>query len=506
MTGALLTGASPASADTVNLVLHDPVDRSGPVDGCDVPLCARLLERIEQAEESVDFALYGVRRQTAIVQALKDAQERGVVVRGVVDRDGAGVSYYSGTNTLKQSFKTIRDDYNYEVEHLRSTSHRGAKKYVPPCRAPEGFDGPVQCLGYDLGDRCLISAQAARERFPFQVGVIMHHKFMVIDKAAVWTGSTNLSDSGTGGYNANLITLIDHPKVAEWYTHEFEQMWVQDRYHEDKLSSGLKELDLEGGDRLEVLFSPQDRPISSRVRPLIQNATASIDVAVFFLTHKGITQDLLEAKQRGVRVRVIMDATGASNEYSKHDLLRVGGVPVKVEDWGGKMHAKSAMIDGQVVITGSMNWTGAGEGGNDENTVLLYSKSKSSEYRAWFDTLWNRLPERWLQGRPDPESNESMTACTDGADNDFDGRVDEGDAGCGDKPPVLQASPPVSLVLKEDGHGLVKGVRDTEGNPVYLTETMRSYDDAVVHKGQGEEWFCSEADARTQGYRKYVED
>jgi phosphatidylserine/phosphatidylglycerophosphate/cardiolipin synthase-like enzyme len=502
----LLLWSGASHGETVELVLHDPADRTGPVNGCDVPLCTLLLERIEQATERVDFALYGVRKQSAIVEALKAAQARGVVVRGVVDRDGAGKSYYSGTNSLKEDFETVRDDYDFEVKNLREAEDRGRGNYTPPCRAPDGFEGPVQCLGYDLGDRCLISAQAARTRFPFNAGVIMHNKFMIIDQQYVWTGSTNLSDSGTGGYNANLVTLIDHPEVAGWYTYEFEQMWGQGRYHDDKVTRGLKQLDLEGGDRLEVLFSPQDRPISSRVRPLIQKATSNIDVAVFFLTHKGITQDLLEARLRGVNVRIIMDATGASNDYSKHELLRVGGIPVKVEDWGGKMHAKSAMIDDHIVIVGSMNWTGAGEGGNDENTVILYSESKAKQYKVWFEQMWRDLPERWLAGRPDPESLESRTACTDRSDNDFDGKRDKEDEGCGPTPPPLPSFPPVHLVPKAAGHGLVKGVRDEEGHSVYLTETMRSYPAATVSEELGEEWFCSESQARAEGYRRFSED
>ena len=88
-------------------------------------------------------------------------------------------------------------------------------------------------------------------------------------------------------------------------------------------------------------------------------------------------------------------------------------VAVKVENWGGKMHAKSAVIDGHTVITGSMNWTSAGAGGNDENTLILKSKRLGAQYEAWFEGLWQRIPDQWLSGRPDPESRNSGTACSD---------------------------------------------------------------------------------------------
>ena len=37
----------------------------------------------------------------------------------------------------------------------------------------------------------------------------MHNKFFVVDKRFIWTGSANLSDTGTGGYNANIVAELD---------------------------------------------------------------------------------------------------------------------------------------------------------------------------------------------------------------------------------------------------------------------------------------------------------
>ncbi len=80
------------------------------------------------------------------------------------------------------------------------------------------------------------------------------------------------------------------------------------------------------------------------------------------------------------------------------------------------MHETSGVIDGHVVITGSMNWTSAGEGGNDENTVIVYSKKHAAQYTEWFERLWEQVDDRWLHKDPDPESKQSGTACTDGSD------------------------------------------------------------------------------------------
>lgn len=434
-----------ARADDVKLVLYDPPsERSAPMDRCDVELCSSLLSLLKGAKTSIDFAFYGFRNQSELFEAMKAARGRGVEIRGVVDMDVKNVNYYESTASWQREFPNVVTDHAVDTEsllHQRSFSNIQYK-----CPRPVGFDGPLQCLAIDLGhDRCYLSAHASREPITFQ-GDIMHDKFVVVDHRYVWTGSTNASDSCAGGYNANLVMVVDSPQVAGWYTGELEQM-LAGKFHDTKQAQLLPmraQLDPESW--LEVYFSPQHEPMKKVVEPILRHATRSIDIAVFFLTHKGVTQDLIDAHNRGVKVRVVIDATGAANEYSKHEILRLAGIPVKVEDFGGKMHAKSAVIDGGVVIGGSMNWTGAGEEDNDENTVVLHSATHAAQYEAWFQRVWSRVPDRWLEGRPDPESAESGTSCVDGVDNDHDDLADALDPGCGPHPPPLAEAPPYQIV------------------------------------------------------------
>ena len=58
-------------------------------------------------------------------------------------------------------------------------------------------------LAYDLGEARRGTCQP---RNVYQRS-IMHNKFFVVDRRWVWTGSANLSDSGTGGYNANIVAV-----------------------------------------------------------------------------------------------------------------------------------------------------------------------------------------------------------------------------------------------------------------------------------------------------------
>lgn len=421
----------------------DPRAATRPNPRCTKEACRSLLALLEGAKASIDFAVYGLRRQPQLLAALVAAKGRGVRVRGVVDVDLRGESYYVDTPSLIEQVGSVRTDYEVDRESAETPRYSSRE---PPCQRPAGFAGPLQCVAYDLGDRCLSAGHASIEELRFS-GDLMHHKFFVVDGRHVWTGSANVSDTDLGGYSANMVVQLDAPEVARWYTEELEQMFVHGRYHAKKVAKQRAPLQLSDGTVVEVLFTPQDKPMRA-VRKALRGAKERIDVAVFFLTHKEIAGDLIDAHLRGVRVRVILDATAATNGYTKHTLLRAAGVPVKVESWGGKMHAKSAVIDGELVIAGSMNWTSAGERANDENTLLLHSAAHAKAWSEWFDVLWADIDDRWLSRDPAPESRHSGSACTDGIDNDFDHDVDKKDSGCGPTPPPPVPMPPYRLKPK----------------------------------------------------------
>ncbi len=150
----------------------------------------------------------------------------------------------------------------------------------------------------------------------------------------------------------------------------------------------------------------------------------------FFLTNKELINSLILANKRNVDVRIIVDSAAniVNPQYVK--ILRENKVPVKVENWGGKMHMKSAVIDDKTIIIGSMNWTGVAQTSNDENTIVLENIKLAKEFKQKFIYLWNTIPNRWLYENPKPESKNSIGSCSDGIDNDHDGFVDRDDPDC----------------------------------------------------------------------------
>jgi phosphatidylserine/phosphatidylglycerophosphate/cardiolipin synthase-like enzyme len=60
----------------------------------------------------------------------------------------------------------------------------------------------------------------------------MHHKFVVIDKSDVCTGSMNFTINGAY-YNDNNLICIRSSPLAENYTTEFEEMFITDMFGDD---------------------------------------------------------------------------------------------------------------------------------------------------------------------------------------------------------------------------------------------------------------------------------
>jgi len=259
------------------------------------------------------------------------------------------------------------------------------------------------------------------------VQAIMHNKFVVIDAAVVWTGSANASDSCTGGYNVNFGLILWSPDVAARYIQELQQM-AEGRFGMSKQSFPNTSVPTDVG-TVRVYFSPQDSPLEKVVIPALERAERSIDLAVFYLTQRDVLKILKAKAKSGVKVRIILDASAVARSHATVHALRKAGAQVKVENWGGKMHAKTGIIDGELTILGSLNWTVAGSQKNDEN-ILAIKGDAAKQALVWFENLWRILPDYTLRSIPKAEGRDSPGSCTDALDNDYDGRIDDEDSAC----------------------------------------------------------------------------
>jgi phosphatidylserine/phosphatidylglycerophosphate/cardiolipin synthase-like enzyme len=137
-------------------------------------------------------------------------------------------------------------------------------------------------------------------------------------------------------------------------------------------------------------FSPKGG-CTREIVNLINNSQRSIDIAIYSFTSSRIAKALIDAHNRGVRIRVIIDEGNGKSRFCVGPLLESAGIEVRYKrgSGGGLMHNKYAIYDGKVLSTGSFNWTGSAERRNDENLVVIRNDRRLIElYRKNFEKLW----------------------------------------------------------------------------------------------------------------------
>jgi phosphatidylserine/phosphatidylglycerophosphate/cardiolipin synthase-like enzyme len=139
----------------------------------------------------------------------------------------------------------------------------------------------------------------------------------------------------------------------------------------------------------EAYFSPEEG-IKEIILKEVEASTSTIDLAILEITSPDMARALLNAKQRGVKVRIIADSRHANSKPSQITYLIRGGIPVKVLGGAkkGVMNHRFVILDGARVITGSYGWTEASERWNYENILVLEKSEAVTSYQKEFERLW----------------------------------------------------------------------------------------------------------------------
>jgi cardiolipin hydrolase len=137
-------------------------------------------------------------------------------------------------------------------------------------------------------------------------------------------------------------------------------------------------------------FSPGDECLDL-IRDEFGRARRAVDVCVFTITDDRIRTALLDAKRRGVTVRVISDNDKSLDEGSDIDALRRAGVEVRIDETEAHMHHKFALFDGVRLLNGSYNWTRSAANYNQENVVVTADRALVEAFAGEFERLWARF-------------------------------------------------------------------------------------------------------------------
>lgn len=378
---------------------------------------AVIIQEINSANYGIDIAVQELRLPN-IAQALAQKYQQGVKVRVIVDNNYS--LPISKINSSKIKKQTKQDRLRYQENFtLIDTNQNGSL-------SQEEINQKDALMILDKANIPLIDDTADGSKG----SGLMHHKFMVIDRKKVITGSANFTLSGIHGDFSNLETrgnvnhllLIDNQELATIFTEEFNLMWGDGVSGNEDSQFGLSkplrspQQIILGNSLVTVQFSPtsstqnwQDST-NGLIGKTLQNANTSIDLALFVFSEQKLA-DILQSKQsQGVKIRGLFERGFAYRYYSEAlDLLGVARLyKCKYEEnnnpWqiplntigipslstGDKLHHKFATIDDSTVITGSQNWSAAANYSNDETVLIIYNPIVAAHFKQEFARLYRQ--------------------------------------------------------------------------------------------------------------------
>jgi phosphatidylserine/phosphatidylglycerophosphate/cardiolipin synthase-like enzyme len=286
---------------------------------------------IDTAKTSVDMAIYQLDLPN-VTQALIDAKQRGATVRVVTDID------ILNDSKENPSFKKLE--------------------------------------------------QAAIPIVGGNANAIMHDKFVVVDDAAVWTGSWNFTENDTYRYNNNGIR-IESLELAHNYTVTFEKMFVDKKFGPQRKPGGTTPRLTIGGVAFENYFAPEDK-VTEKILPRLKQAASTIDFMAFSFTDDDIGNAVLDRAQAGVKVRGVFEKTGSETQYSEYGKMKNAGLDVLQDGNPYLMHHKVFIIDGKTVIFGSFNFSQNAETENDENLLVVDDADLAQQFEAEFARVYDQ--------------------------------------------------------------------------------------------------------------------
>jgi phosphatidylserine/phosphatidylglycerophosphate/cardiolipin synthase-like enzyme len=216
---------------------------------------------------------------------------------------------------------------------------------------------------------------------------IMHNKFMVIDRTEIWTGSMNYTGSGVYADNNCMIRILSD-ELAEAYEAEFAEMFEDDHFGpQGGVSDPFPAIEIHGTS-VEVRFAPDDRPEALLVN-LLDTARANVEFLAFSFTSDPLGDALVRADQDGVHVRGVMDEEQAtSNTGSELPTFRSAGLEVRLDGNTGQMHEKVLIIDEEIVVLGSYNFSRSANENNDENLLVIHNPAVARQFLEEFARIY----------------------------------------------------------------------------------------------------------------------
>ncbi|MDD4005118.1 MAG: phospholipase D-like domain-containing protein [Elusimicrobiaceae bacterium] len=312
-------------------------------------ISGHILKNINNCTKTLDVAVYAFSLRD-VAEAIVKAIERGVQVRVIVDQ-----SHMFGSRTAELQYLV---DNNVNLRVLRGTGKWG----------------------------------------------IMHNKMAIFDGKMVKFGSFNWTNAGDRNNYENAIFNTE-PAIIAGYQAYFDWMWEKTRSVADGPLEGdvpwgsygkppadsQPSLEFNGAAFPRYAFSPlggsEDAIISA-----IDKSQAAIHICMYSLFSQNIGDALLNAKNRGIDVRIVMDRLQAGSSPLTEFFIKNKFVFKWNSGYSGRgvMHHKFGIFDGKMVVTGSFNWTSSAENNNLENDYYTDNAQDVKAFAGEFNTIFGK--------------------------------------------------------------------------------------------------------------------
>ncbi|MDI3476169.1 MAG: hypothetical protein PWQ95_1897 [Thermococcaceae archaeon] len=260
------------------------------------------------------------------------------------------------------------------------------------CNASNDFRGEIAELKTQLE---LLNASLGECR---NKATLMEYSLNVTQsRLAALTSEYNECLANLSTYNATILRLSDCQQKLESIQAELKEC----RTNSNQLSSELEKCRLELNETYDILNRTYtdgtfelllDRDYYEGAIDAINGATREIYVMMFSMLYdpddwsdeaNDLINALIRAKERGVRVHVILeDSVNTNREAYKY--LKSNGIDVAYDSPLTTLHAKVLIIDGKIVFFGSHNWSESALHWNHEVSVKIVSKKLADELIDYF--------------------------------------------------------------------------------------------------------------------------
>jgi phosphatidylserine/phosphatidylglycerophosphate/cardiolipin synthase-like enzyme len=152
--------------------------------------------------------------------------------------------------------------------------------------------------------------------------------------------------------------------------------------------------------------------IDTALAAMMGGTSSTMDIAAYEFNNPILTQAVLDAHNRGVRVRMVTDNNDGigDDDTTLHQLVDAG-IPVVPDTRGDLMHDKFVILDSAIVWTGSWNYTINDTYRNNNNALVLRSQKAVQDYQAEFDEMFTgkQFGPRSPANNPNPSFSQDGT-------------------------------------------------------------------------------------------------